>query len=124
MFRKRGLGLLMDREPVVIISCAFGFTGLALPLVVPPIRRSMGLPTNQYDGTNSLHDNRAFMTGAGAPAGAEASPLAAAESKIAAAAAPPSVAADPQLAPWHKAAVGAVPSRGEDDEDEDEDEDD
>ena len=117
MFRKRGLGLLMDREPVVVISCAFGFTGLMLPLVVPPIRRSMGLPTNQYDGTNSLHDNRQFMN---KQASTGNSPAEAVEPKIAA---PPTpvLAADPSLAPWHKAAVGAVPTRGaEEDDDDDE----
>lgn len=117
MFRKRGLGLLIDREPVVVISCAFGFVGLALPLVVPPIRRSMGLPTNQYDGTNSLHDNRPYMNSARS-GGVESAPLAAAEPKIAAAPAVPlQAAADPRLAPWHKSAVGAVPTRGDDDDD-------
>ncbi|KAG2827874.1 hypothetical protein PC113_g9321 [Phytophthora cactorum] len=40
----------LDREPMVVISCAIGAVGVTLPLVVVPIRRSMGLPTDQYDG--------------------------------------------------------------------------
>lgn len=58
MFRKHGFGLLFDREPVVVVSVAFGAVGLALPIVVPPLRRSMGLATNQYDGTGSFYDSR------------------------------------------------------------------
>ncbi|KAE9296906.1 hypothetical protein PF001_g16645 [Phytophthora fragariae] len=40
----------LDREPMVVISCAIGAVAVSLPLVVVPIRRSMGLPTDQYDG--------------------------------------------------------------------------
>lgn len=39
-----------DREPVVVASCALGAVAIALPLVVVPVRRSLGLPTDQYDG--------------------------------------------------------------------------
>jgi hypothetical protein len=39
-----------DREPVVVASCAIGAVALSLPLIVIPIRRSLGLPTDQYDG--------------------------------------------------------------------------
>lgn len=39
-----------DREPVVVASCAIGAVAVALPLVVVPVRRSLGLPTDQYDG--------------------------------------------------------------------------
>ena len=39
----------IHRQPVAAFSIALGLTGLALPIVVPPIRRKMGLPTNQYD---------------------------------------------------------------------------
>lgn len=39
-----------DREPFVVASFALGAVALSLPLVVVPIRRSMGLPTDQYDG--------------------------------------------------------------------------
>jgi len=40
---------LIHRQPVVSMAMAWGFIGMTLPLVVPPIRRKMGLPTNQYD---------------------------------------------------------------------------
>ncbi|KAJ0394419.1 hypothetical protein P43SY_010916 [Pythium insidiosum] len=40
----------VDREPVVVMSFAIGGVAVALPLVVVPLRRSMGLPTDQYDG--------------------------------------------------------------------------
>lgn len=39
-----------DREPVVVASCFIGAVAVVLPLVVVPVRRSMGLPTDQYDG--------------------------------------------------------------------------
>ena len=58
LFRKRGFGLLFDREPVVVVSVAFGVVGLSLPILVPPLRRSMNLSTSQYDGTNSFYDAR------------------------------------------------------------------
>ncbi|OQR98988.1 hypothetical protein ACHHYP_07357 [Achlya hypogyna] len=40
----------MDREPVVVASFALGALGLSLPLTVVPLRRSLGYPTDQYDG--------------------------------------------------------------------------
>ncbi|OQS02579.1 ubiquitin family protein [Thraustotheca clavata] len=40
----------IDREPMVVASFALGAIGLSLPLVVVPIRRSLGYPTDQYDG--------------------------------------------------------------------------
>lgn len=40
----------IDREPVVALSVAIGAVAVALPLTVVPLRRSMGLPTDQYDG--------------------------------------------------------------------------
>lgn len=40
----------MDREPFVVASFAIGTVAVTLPLVVVPLRRSMGLPTDQYDG--------------------------------------------------------------------------
>ncbi|KAL7687051.1 hypothetical protein Plhal304r1_c024g0082671 [Plasmopara halstedii] len=42
----------LDREPMVVISCAIGVIGITMPMVVVPIRRSLGLPTDQYDGPN------------------------------------------------------------------------
>jgi hypothetical protein len=40
----------IDREPMVVLSTTIGAVALALPLTVVPMRRSMGLPTDQYDG--------------------------------------------------------------------------
>ena len=37
----------VDREPVVVLSCVLGGLGLAMPVVVPPIRRAVGLDTHQ-----------------------------------------------------------------------------
>jgi hypothetical protein len=43
---------LIHRQPIVSMSIAWAVVGLSLPLVLPPIRRRIGLPTNQYDATN------------------------------------------------------------------------
>ena len=52
---------LIHRQPVASMSLAWAFIGITLPLVVPPIRRKLGLPTNQYDAehpdTVSVHNN-------------------------------------------------------------------
>ena len=40
---------LIHRQPVPAFSLALALTGLTLPIVVPPIRRKLGLPTNQYE---------------------------------------------------------------------------
>jgi hypothetical protein len=40
---------LIHRQPVVAMSCLWMVVGVSLPLVVPPIRRMIGAPTNQYD---------------------------------------------------------------------------
>ena len=39
-----------DREPTVVISVILGGIGIGCAIVVPPIRRDMGLPTDQMDG--------------------------------------------------------------------------
>jgi hypothetical protein len=39
----------IHRQPVAAFSVALGLTGCALPILVPPIRRKLGLPTNQYE---------------------------------------------------------------------------
>ncbi|CAK4638979.1 unnamed protein product [Aphanomyces euteiches] len=39
-----------DREPVVVLSAALGGVGVLAPLVIVPIRRNLGYPTDQYDG--------------------------------------------------------------------------
>lgn len=41
----------IHRQPVAAFSVALGCVGVALPIVVPPIRRKLGLPTNQYDAS-------------------------------------------------------------------------
>lgn len=46
----RFVRLSFDREPVAAISCVIGAVALALPLVVVPIRRNLGYPTEQFDG--------------------------------------------------------------------------
>lgn len=39
----------VHRQPVAAMSVFWGLTGMALPLVIPPLRRSLGMATNQYD---------------------------------------------------------------------------
>jgi len=43
---------LVHRYPVPAMSIALAGVGLLLPIVVVPIRRRLGLPTNQYDATH------------------------------------------------------------------------
>mmetsp|Transcript_1498 Transcript_1498/g.2133 ORF Transcript_1498/g.2133 Transcript_1498/m.2133 type:complete len:86 (+) Transcript_1498:102-359(+) len=42
---------LVHRQPIVAFSIAIGTLGVAMPVVVVPIRRKLGMPTNQYDAT-------------------------------------------------------------------------
>lgn len=42
----------IHRQPVAAMACFWAMAGIALPLVVPPIRRALKLPTNQYDAAN------------------------------------------------------------------------
>jgi len=42
---------LIHRQPIVAMSFFLAGVGIALPIVVPPIRRKLGLPTNQYDAS-------------------------------------------------------------------------
>jgi len=39
----------IHRQPIPAMSCFLFAVGIALPVTVVPIRRSLGLPTNQYD---------------------------------------------------------------------------
>lgn len=39
----------IHRQPVMAFSVAIGTVGVFMPVVVVPIRRRLGLPTNQYD---------------------------------------------------------------------------
>ena len=41
---------ILDREPVVALSVVLGGIGFLAPQIVPPIRRSMGYDTSQWDG--------------------------------------------------------------------------
>ena len=49
-FQKGWVKSMIHRQPIVAMSCFWGCLGITLPLVVPKIRYSMGLPTNQYYG--------------------------------------------------------------------------
>ena len=40
----------IHRQPVAVFSVAIACFGLAMPVVITPIRRKFGLPTNQYEG--------------------------------------------------------------------------
>ena len=42
----------VNTQPVPAMSVCLGLAGIAMPLFVVPIRRSIGLPTNQYDATH------------------------------------------------------------------------
>lgn len=44
---RRGLMKFVDREPVAAVSLALGLFGFSLPIIVPPIRQSMGYTTKQ-----------------------------------------------------------------------------
>jgi len=41
----------IHRQPVAAFSVALATMGVMMPIVIPPIRRKMGLPTNQYDAS-------------------------------------------------------------------------
>ena len=38
----------IHRQPVAAFSVALGCFGLLMPIVIPPIRRKLGMPNNQY----------------------------------------------------------------------------
>ena len=44
----------IHRQPVAALCVAWATIGFALPLTVPPIRRRMGLPTNQYNAQHPM----------------------------------------------------------------------
>ena len=41
---------LMDREPIVFFSCLLGTVGCGMCVVVPPVRKMLGMSTSQMDG--------------------------------------------------------------------------
>lgn len=42
----------IHRQPIAAFSVALAGVAVALPIVVVPIRRKLGLPTNQYDASH------------------------------------------------------------------------
>ena len=48
------LRAFIHKQPVLALSMGWATMAFALPFIVPPIRRRMGLPTNQY---NADHPN-------------------------------------------------------------------
>lgn len=42
----------IHRQPIAAMACGWALIGVTLPLVIPPIRRALKLPTNQYDAAN------------------------------------------------------------------------
>lgn len=49
----------IHRQPVAAMSMAWATAGFILPLIVPPIRRRLGMPTNQY---NAEHPDVVYPT--------------------------------------------------------------
>ena len=46
---KNWLKTFIHRQPVAAFSVAIGLAGILMPVVIVPMRRTLGLPTNQYD---------------------------------------------------------------------------
>mmetsp|Transcript_54283 Transcript_54283/g.162466 ORF Transcript_54283/g.162466 Transcript_54283/m.162466 type:complete len:87 (+) Transcript_54283:552-812(+) len=40
---------MIHRQPVVAFSLVLATAGVAMPIFIPPIRRKLGMPTNQYE---------------------------------------------------------------------------
>eukprot|EP00571_Detonula_confervacea_P013430 CAMPEP_0172305670 /NCGR_PEP_ID=MMETSP1058-20130122/6917_1 /TAXON_ID=83371 /ORGANISM="Detonula confervacea, Strain CCMP 353" /LENGTH=86 /DNA_ID=CAMNT_0013017341 /DNA_START=90 /DNA_END=350 /DNA_ORIENTATION=- len=40
---------LIHRQPIIAFSITLASIGVVMPLVIVPLRRSLGFPTNQYD---------------------------------------------------------------------------
>ena len=40
---------LIHRQPIIAFSVTIAAIGVCMPLVIVPLRRKLGLPTNQYD---------------------------------------------------------------------------
>mmetsp|Transcript_16682 Transcript_16682/g.34182 ORF Transcript_16682/g.34182 Transcript_16682/m.34182 type:complete len:87 (-) Transcript_16682:239-499(-) len=52
VYGKGWIKSMIHRQPIVAMSFFLGGLGIALPIVVVPIRRRLGLPTNQYDASH------------------------------------------------------------------------
>lgn len=55
-----GIAWIMNKEPAMVISGVIAAVGLSLPYLVVPIRRSMGLPTYQWDSDTNTNPVRLF----------------------------------------------------------------
>lgn len=42
----------VHRQPTAAMACFWAFLGVTMPLIVPPIRRALKLPSNQYDAAH------------------------------------------------------------------------
>ena len=56
-----GIAWIMNKEPAMVISGVIAVIGLSLPYVVVPIRRSMGLPTYQWDSDTNTNPVRVAL---------------------------------------------------------------
>ncbi len=45
----------MNHEPTMMLSGIIGLSAIALPFFIVPVRRSMGLPTYQWDADPKTH---------------------------------------------------------------------
>jgi len=49
VFGKGWVKRMVHHQPVVALSLGFAGLGLLMPVTVVPLRRGLGMPTNQYD---------------------------------------------------------------------------
>ena len=49
IYGKGWMKSFIHRQPVMALSVALGTAGVFMPIMIVPLRRRMGLPTNQYD---------------------------------------------------------------------------
>jgi|TARA_B110000971_G_C19786648_1_gene397844 hypothetical protein len=55
VLKKGWVRRLAHQEPIVFGSCMLVGAAMLLPLTVIPIRRGLGMPTNQYDAFDHLN---------------------------------------------------------------------
>ena len=51
VFGKGWVKIFIHRQPIAAFSVCLGLLGVAMPVLIPPIRRRLGYPTNQYDAS-------------------------------------------------------------------------
>lgn len=49
VLQKNWVKSFIHRQPVAAFSVALGVFGVLMPVVIPPIRKKLGMATNQYD---------------------------------------------------------------------------